>query len=263
MTPQLPVTSHAGSDAAPSPSLSQRRVLLVGAGGLGSAAAPILARAGVGHIDVLDDDRVEASNLQRQTLYSEADCGRPKAPLALERLRAQATAAGYQLQGVAREMRLLPGNAAQLVADYDLVLEGADNHATKFLVADACALGGVPAVQGGAVRWVGWAMASRPGRGPCLRCVFEDMPGGEQPDCAAAGVVGPAVGVIGALQAALALKLLLGLHDRSDAGALYSLSGLHGSLRRIRVPRRPECALCSGHIQHIDPKRYAPPQCAA
>jgi adenylyltransferase/sulfurtransferase len=142
-----------------------------------------------------------------------------------------------------------------------VVLEGSDNFATKFLVADACALAGVPLVQAGAVRWVGWALANLPGRSACMRCVFEDIPAGQQDTCAAAGVVGPVVGVLGALQAALALRLLRG--DASAAGELWSYAALPGALRRRSIGPQPRCPLCSGRIDDLDLLRYAPPECAA
>lgn len=241
--------------------LSSCKLLMVGAGGLGSAAGRVLARSGVGRIDVLDDDRIELSNLHRQTLYQPGQQGQPKAALALAALRAEAQSAGHRLTGVAREARLLPQDARQLVAGYDLVLEGADNFATKFLAADACALAGVPLVQAGAVRWVGWALASVPGRSSCLRCVFEDIPR-EQPDtCASAGVVGPVVGVVGALQAALALRLLA--CDTRAAGELWSYRGLDGALRSSHPGRSPSCALCNGEIRDTALSRYVAPHCAA
>lgn len=241
--------------------LADRRVLLVGAGGLGSPAARALARAGVGHLTVADDDEVDVSNLQRQTLYHPGDAGRSKALVAAERLRELAADANHEIEVVAREMRVLPDGARELVAGYDLVVEGADNFASKFLVADACGLAGVSVVQAGAVRWVGWALASIPGQSACLRCVFEDVPRGQQDTCAAAGVVGPVVGVLGAIQGALALSLLRG--QRAAAGVLHSYRGLAGQLRQLRVPRQPHCALCSGRIEDTDISRYLPPECAA
>jgi adenylyltransferase/sulfurtransferase len=119
----------------------------------------------------------------------------------------------------------------------------------------------VPVVQAGAVRWVGWAMASLPGESACLRCVFEDVPRDTQETCAEAGVVGPVVGVLGALQGALALRLLLG--DESAAGELWSYAALPGSLRRRTVARQARCALCSGRIRDTEVSRYASPECAA
>jgi molybdopterin/thiamine biosynthesis adenylyltransferase len=241
--------------------LAAKRVLVIGAGGLGCPAAAVIARSGVGHVTLLDDDRVEESNLHRQTLYVPSDGGQPKAPLAAAALIREASRCGFELQAVARESRFLPQGAVEAVRGFDLVLEGADNFATKFLVADACALAGVPVVQAGAVRWVGWALASVPGQSACLRCVFEDVPRGTEDTCAAAGVVGPVVGVLGALQSALALRLLLG--DVSAAGELWSYAALPGSLRRKPVARQHGCALCSGRIHDTDVSRYAPPECAA
>src|SRR5689334_22563373 len=175
--------------ALPVQRLASARVVLVGAGGLGCAAARVLVECGVGGLTILDDDRVEESNLQRQTLFEDADVGGSKALLAAERLSALSAQLGQKSKFVAREIRVLPENALSLLAGADLVLEGADNFATKFLVADACALASVPLVQAGAVRWVGWALASVPGRTACMRCVFEDMPSGQQDTCAAAGVI--------------------------------------------------------------------------
>jgi molybdopterin-synthase adenylyltransferase len=241
--------------------LAAARVLLVGAGGLGCAAARVLIESGIGALTILDDDLVDLSNLQRQTLYRDGDVGAPKATLAAARLRVLAQSTEQASNVVAREIRILPENARNLLNDCDLVLEGADNFATKFLVADACALNRVPLVQAGAVRWVGWALASVPGRSACLRCVFEDMPSGQQDTCADAGVIGPVVGALGALQAALALRLLSG--DSSAAGELWSYAALPGSLRRRSVRRQSHCALCSGHITDLELSRYAPPECAA
>jgi molybdopterin-synthase adenylyltransferase len=243
-------------------SLAEKRVLLVGAGGLGCPAALVLARSGVGHIAIADDDLVDDTNLHRQLLYQAGDVGRSKAQVAAERIANDAKTRNRGIQIVARENRVLPDHARSLVADYDLVVEGADNFASKFLVADACALAGVPVVQAGAVRWVGWALATLPGQSACLRCVFEDVPRGPQQGCAEAGVVGPVVGVLGALEAALALELLAG--RSAAAGVLYSYRALKGSLRRRRVARKSEsCPLCAGRITDTDESRYVPPECAA
>jgi len=246
--------------------LSSARVLLVGAGGLGCPAGTVLARSGIGHVTVIDDDSVEISNLHRQTLFNEADVGRGKASLAAERLAEEAEQRGKSLTFVARENRVLPATAIEIVRDFDVVVEGADNFATKFLLADACAIAKVPLVQAGAVRWVGWALASRPGFGPCLRCVFEDVPsmgasGTTADTCAEAGVVGPVVGVMGALQAALAIRLLLG--DTSAPGELWSYRALDGQLRRRSVRPNPSCPLCRGELIGTPAERYAAPSCAA
>jgi len=243
------------------PDLAGKRVLLVGAGGLGCPSGLVLARSGIGSIDVLDDDTVDTSNLHRQILYRPGDIGQPKARIMAERLIDEASKVGRPIRAVAREIRMLPDGARELVAGYDLVLEGADNFATKFLVADACALTRTPLVQAGAVRWVGWALGAVPGVSACLRCVFEDVPRGEQETCADAGVVGPVVGVLGALQAAIALRLLCG--DAGAAGMLWSYEGLSGALRSRRIAGRSGCELCSGRITDTPMSRYAPPECAA
>jgi adenylyltransferase/sulfurtransferase len=241
--------------------LADKRVLLVGAGGLGSPAGRILARAGVGHLTIADDDQIEESNLQRQTLYADADVGGSKAQIAAKYLREAGQERDHTIDTVAREKRIVPDHAVDDVRGFDLVLEGSDNFATKFLVADACRLAGVPVVQAGAVRWVGWALATLPGDSACLRCVFEDVPAGQQDTCAAAGVVGPVVGVVGAIQGALALQLLTGEH--AAAGVLHSYRGLSGSLRRSRLESQPHCPLCAGEIQDTELSRYLPPECAA
>lgn len=238
-----------------------KRVLLIGAGGLSSPVAALLARAGVGYIEVVDQDRIEISNLHRQTLYQAADVGRSKSETAALRIEREAKNVGHAAtRSVAREMRVYPERVLEAVHGFDLVVEGSDNYPTKFLVADACALSGVACVQAGAVRWVGWAFGSVPGS-TCLRCVFEDVPEGPDRGCSVAGVIGPVVGVVGALQAAIALQLLRG--DAQAAGVLHHYRALPGAVRRARVPRSAACPLCTGKITTIDAARYLPPSCAA
>jgi molybdopterin/thiamine biosynthesis adenylyltransferase len=242
--------------------LLAKRVLLVGAGGLGSPVALLLARAGVGLLEVLDDDIVELSNLQRQVLYDSADIGERKAPRAAAYIEAEARDAGHlSVRAVAREKRLYPDTALELVRGFDVVVEGTDNFPSKFLAADACALAGVTCVQGGAVRWGGWALASVPGVSACLRCAFEDIPVGPDRGCSTAGVIGPVVGVIGALQASLTLRLLRG--ELAAAGVLHHYRGIEGSLRCRKLMRSSSCPLCSRELQTIDPSRYVAAECAA
>jgi adenylyltransferase/sulfurtransferase len=243
------------------PAMPRARVLLVGAGGLGSPAAIALARAGVSAITLVDDDAVDASNLHRQTLYDEANVGERKGEAAARALVAVAREAGRDIDVGVIHGRVLPDNAIDLAKRHDLVIEGADNFATKFLVADAAALARVPSVQAGAVRWNGWALASIPGESACLRCVFEDIPRDRPETCAEAGVVGPVVGVLGALSAGLAVRLLAG--DRSAAGVLWGYRGLAGALRRSRVRKRADCPLCEGRIDDVRLERYVGPDCAA
>lgn len=235
------------------PSEDTRRVLAVGAGGLGSPALRVLALSGVTHFTLLDDDRVDASNLQRQTLYGPEDQGKLKVECAAERIR-QLSPTPEQVDVRTVAERLLPDTALEHIEGHEWVLEGADNFATKFLAADAAALSNTPIVQAGAVRWGGWAMASVPGETACMRCIFEDIPRGRPETCAVAGVVGPVVGVLGALEANLLLQLRAGA---KAAGQLWSYDGLRGSLRPRRVRRRKGCPLCEGEIRDLDMSRYA------
>jgi adenylyltransferase/sulfurtransferase len=242
--------------------LAGKRVLLIGAGGLGSPVAALLGRAGVGYVEVLDDDLIEASNLQRQTLYTAADVGQSKACVAAQRLMLEAQRAGHEsTRAVAREARLDPDTALEAVRGFDLVVEGTDNYPSKFLTADACMLARVACVQAGAVRWVGWALANTPGSSACLRCAFEDIPSGPDRGCATAGVIGPVVGVLGALQASLALRILLG--DSAAAGRLLHYRGLTGQLRSLQIQASKHCPACTGAIRSLDAARYAPEQSAA
>jgi len=221
------------------------RVLVVGAGGLGSPVLRLLAVAGrsrVEHISIIDDDLVEESNLHRQTLYSSDDVGRSKIERAAGMLRDLSP--GLSVQTV--QGRFVPDTAMELLSDHTLVVEGADNLATKFLVADAARLAGVPAVQAGAVRWAGWALCALPDSA-CLRCLFE------------AGVVGPVVGVLGGLEAALVVRLLRG---ERPGGELWHYDALAGALRKTLVRRRSDCPLCAGEIQDLRVERYTA-ACAA
>jgi adenylyltransferase/sulfurtransferase len=229
-------------------------VLVVGAGGLGSPVLRLLAQAGVAQITVIDDDIVDESNLHRQTLYTSDDVGVSKIERAIRRLRDLSP--GLHVRGI--EGRFVPGTAMDLLARQDLVVEGADNLATKFLVTDAARLAGVPAVQAGAVRWAGWAFCALPDSA-CLRCLFEDIPTEQVETCAQAGVAGPVVGVIGGLQAALALRFLRG---ERPGGELWHFDALRGSLRKSFVRRRSDCLLCAGEIKDLRMERYTA-ACAA
>ncbi|MDB4994657.1 MAG: Sulfur carrier protein adenylyltransferase ThiF [Myxococcaceae bacterium] len=230
-------------------SRAQASVLLVGIGGLGTPAAIVLARAGVGRIGICDDDEVEETNLHRQILFRDADVGRPKLEAAKDALLELAPGAIIETHAT----RLLPHNATELVRAYDLVVEGSDNFATKFLTADACRIAGRPVVHGAAVRWHGTALAVLAGGQPCYRCVFEDLPTGDAPNCDEAGVMGPVVGLVGALQADLALALLDG---KDVGGTLVTVE--RERVRRRRVRGRAGCALCGPqrNIASIERARY-------
>jgi molybdopterin/thiamine biosynthesis adenylyltransferase len=239
--------------------LAQARVVVVGAGGLGSPVALSLAAAGVGVLRIIDDDRVDLSNLQRQTLFRTRDLGRPKAEVAAERLRAVAPA----LEVEAVTERLDTSSAWDLLEDADVVVDGSDNFATRFLVNDACVLGELKLVSGGIRQWLGQVLTIWPGRSPCYRCIFEDPPpAGEVPGCAEAGVLGALAGVIGALQAAEALRLLAGQPARYQ-GHLLSFEAQSGRMRTIEIAERNDCPVCGDDpaIRTLDPGRYPTARC--
>jgi molybdopterin/thiamine biosynthesis adenylyltransferase len=215
-----------------------------------------LARAGVGTLGLADDDEVDLSNLHRQILFDDADVGRPKVPAASKALARIAPSVAIETH----ETRLLPSNAVALVSQYDLVVEGSDNFATKFLAADACAIAEKPIVHAAAVRWHGTALAVGPRGAPCYRCLFEDVPLENAPNCAEAGVVGPMVGVVAAAQADLALSVLAG---EDVFGELFTFDGKTLASRRRRIARRASCLLCGDgrRIRDIDPKRYVEGVC--
>jgi len=237
-----------------------QRVLVVGLGGLGCPVATVLGRAAGVELWLCDDDVVDLSNLHRQTLYGDADVGHDK----LSAAQAALVAAGCAAERIRLvRSRLLPDNARQLVSQVDLVVEGADNFATKFLAADAAKLEGKPVVHGAAVRLVGTAWAVAASGAPCYRCLFEDVPPGAQQGCNEAGVLGPVVGFCGALMADLALRVLSG--DATAFGSLYTFSAHPDRLRQVEAPRRPDCPLCGStpSISDIQEARYTNPSCAA
>jgi molybdopterin/thiamine biosynthesis adenylyltransferase len=223
--------------------LKAASVLVVGAGGLGSAALPYLAAAGVGRIAVADDDAVSLSNLQRQILHGAADVGRPKVESAAEALaRINPEVAVEPLA-----LRLTAENAAALIAGRDLVVDGSDSFATRWTVNAACAAAGVPLVWGAIGQWEGQLSVFDPARGtPCLACVFPEAPApGLAPSCAEGGVLGALAGVFGSLQATEAVKALVGAGD-GLRGRMLLLDLLHGEARTMRLKRRADCPVCGG-----------------
>ena len=240
--------------------LAGKTALLVGMGGLGCPAALCLVKAGVGHLLIADDDPVDVTNLHRQILYDDSDVGRDKCEVARARLTREARP-GQRVESVTS--RLLPDNARELVRRADVVLEGADNFATKFLASDACLLEGRPLVHGAAIRFRATVWAVSPEGRPCYRCLFEDLPDdGAQPNCAEAGVMGPVVGLAGALMGDLALSVLLG---EPRYGELFTYDGRRDELRAVPVAERPGCALCGQKpgIFEIRESRYIAPSCQA
>jgi adenylyltransferase/sulfurtransferase len=220
--------------------LKAGRVLVVGAGGLGSPAALYLAAAGVGKIGLADFDAVDVSNLQRQVLYDVSSVGRPKLEVARERL----AALNPHVEIALFPERLTRDNARGILEGFDVVLDGTDNFATRYLTNDACYLLGKPNVYGSIYRFEGQVSLFHRGKGPCYRCLYPSPPEpGLVPSCAEGGVLGVLPGVVGSLQATEALKLLLGI-GRSLAGRLLLYDALALSFREIALVRDPACPLC-------------------
>jgi sulfur-carrier protein adenylyltransferase/sulfurtransferase len=223
--------------------LKGARVLVVGAGGLGCPAALYLAAAGVGTLGLVDDDVVDESNLQRQVAHGTSFVGRPK----LESLRARLTDLNPNVALETHPVRLTRDNAMAILARYDVVLDGTDNFATRYLVNDACVLLGKPNVYGSILRFEGQASVFDAPRGPCYRCVFpEPPPPGVVPSCAEAGVLGVLPGVIGAVQATETIKLVLGAKD-TLVGRLLLYDAWAMRFRELVLKRDPACPLCGEH----------------
>ncbi len=220
--------------------LLESRVLLIGAGGLGCPAAQYLAAAGVGSLGLVDFDRVDASNLQRQVLYGTADVGRPKVEVARERIRAMNPDVRVELYPVP----LSSSNALQLFEGYDVVVDGTDNFPTRYLSNDACALLGIPNVHGSIYRFDGQASVFDARRGPCYRCLYpEPPPPGAVPGCAEGGVLGVLPGLVALVQATEVLKLLTGLGEPL-IGRLLQVDALRMEFHEFRLRKDPQCALC-------------------
>jgi adenylyltransferase/sulfurtransferase len=229
--------------------LKAARVLVIGAGGLGCPAALYLAAGGVGTIGLLDFDRLEESNLQRQVLFTTADIGTPKAQSA----RARLLALNPELQVIAHQVELTAANAQQIFSGYDLVVDGSDRIGTRYLVNDACVIYGKPLVSAAIHRFEGQAMSYAPGRGPCYRCLFPDVSGAVLPNCAQAGVLGVLPGVLGTLQATEAIKLLLGIGEPL-LGRVLVYDALTLRFDQFRIARRPDCAVCGEHPTILTPE---------
>ena len=223
--------------------LRAARVLLVGAGGLGSPAALYLAAAGVGALGIVDPDVVDVSNLQRQILHGTAGLGTPKVASGAARLHDVNPHVRIET-GV---LRLTSANALEIVGGYDIVVDGSDNFPTRYLVNDACVLTGRPNVYGSVYRWEGQLAVFAAGGGPCYRCLFrEPPPPGLIPNCAQAGVFGALPGVIGAAQAMEAIKLILGVGSPL-VGRLQIFDALEYRWREVEVRRDPGCPVCGDH----------------
>ncbi|MGV8952647.1 MAG: HesA/MoeB/ThiF family protein [Cypionkella sp.] len=221
--------------------LKEAKVLVVGAGGLGSPALLYLAAAGVGCIGVIDDDQVEASNLQRQIIHTDQRLGMDKVQSAEMAMRALNPF--IEVRPYAR--RLTGAIAAELVAEYDLVLDGSDNFDTRYLVNAVCVAAGKPLISAAMTQWEGQISLYDPARGaPCYACVFPERPApGLVPTCAEAGVVAPLPGVLGSMMALEAVKRLTGAGE-GLAGRLMIYDALYGETRVIKLKKRADCAVC-------------------
>ena len=215
------------------------KVLIIGAGGLGSPIALYLALAGVGTIGLVDFDVVDLSNLQRQILHQNADIGRPKVESAKETLNAY----NPDVNVVTHPTPITSDNAMEIIGQYDIIVNGADNFAARYLVNDACVFLKKPLVDGSILLFDGRATVYLPGEG-CYRCLFpEPPPPGMVPSCAEAGVLGALCGIIGSIQATETLKLILGIGE-SLSGRLLLIDALSMEVRRLKIRRDPKCVVC-------------------
>lgn len=219
--------------------LLESKVLIIGAGGLGSPIAIYLALAGVGTLGIVDFDKVDVTNLQRQILHHDHDIGRPKVESARDTLKEY----NPDVKVVTYEEPLTSANAMQTMADYDVIVNGADNFAARYLVNDAAYLSGKPLVDGSILMFDGQTTVFVPGQG-CYRCLFPTPPPpGEVPSCAEAGVLGMLPGLVGSIQATETVKLLLGI-GKSLAGRLMIIDALDMEFRTVKLRRNPDCPLC-------------------
>jgi adenylyltransferase/sulfurtransferase len=223
--------------------LKASRVLIVGAGGLGSPVALYLAAAGVGHLGLVDFDVVDVTNLQRQILHGTKDIGRPK----LESARERIADINPHVELTTHETALTSQNALEIIRPYDLVIDGTDNFPARYLVNDACVMLGKPNVYGSIFRFEGQASVFSAKDGPCYRCLFpEPPPPGTVPSCAEGGVLGVLPGLIGTIQATEALKLIIGIGEPL-IGRLLLVDALAAQFRTVKVRKNPACPACGTH----------------
>ncbi|XXF75894.1 molybdopterin-synthase adenylyltransferase MoeB [Myxococcaceae bacterium GXIMD 01537] len=234
--------------------LLKSRVLLLGAGGLGSPAALYLAAAGVGTLGIVDMDVVDLSNLQRQVLHTRERQGQPKVVSA----RAALEALNPDVKVVPFQERLTSANVLRILDGFDLVLDGGDNFPTRYLLNDACVMRGLPNVHGSIFRFEGQVTSFVPGKGPCYRCLYPAPPPPElAPSCAEAGVLGVLPGIIGLLQANEALKLILG-RGEPLVGRLLTFDALGTRFQELKLRRDPSCPVCAegARVELIDYERF-------
>jgi len=223
--------------------LLRARVLVVGTGGLGSPVSLYLAAAGVGTLGLVDADAVDISNLQRQIIHTTADIDRPKVESAEAKLKAinpDVTVEPWLLY-------LDASNIAEIVRQYDFVIDGTDNFASKFLINDACVMAGIPFSHGGILRFDGQTMTVLPGRSACYRCCFPEPPPAKAvPSCSQAGVLGAVAGMLGTIQAAEALKFITGAGTLLT-DTLLTFDAKTMNFRRVKLRKRPDCPVCGEH----------------
>lgn len=231
-------------------------VLIVGAGGLGSPVGLYLAAAGVGHIGIIDEDKVELSNLQRQIIHTSAEIGTLKVESAHKKLNAL----NPDIQITTYPTMLNASNALEIFKSYDVIVDGSDNFATKFLINDACMLLDKPYCYGGILRFNGQCMSIKPRQSACYACVFDTPPSeGSVPNCASAGVFGSVAGILGSIQATEVLKIITDIGEPLY-NQLLSFNALDMNFRKIKLKRSPTCRVC-GENGITTLKDYTNPQC--
>ena len=223
--------------------LLEAKVLMIGAGGLGSPSAYYLAAAGVGTIGIIDNDVVDISNLQRQILHANDRVGMPKVDSAKKTLEAL----NPDVKVIPYQAKLTSENVMEIIKDYDLIVDGCDNFPTRYLVNDACVLTGKPNVHGSIFQFEGQATVFYPGKGPCYRCLYPEPPPAEMaPSCAEAGVLGVLPGLIGVIEALEAVKIILGKGE-TLVGRLLHFNTLTMEINTLKLRRDPNCPLCGDH----------------
>lgn len=238
--------------------IGQAKVLIVGAGGLGSPAGLYLAAAGVGTVGLIDGDVVDLSNLQRQVIHQTRDLGRPK----VDSAKAKMLALNPNITVETHQTRLNADNALEIIGRYDIVVDGVDNFPAKFLINDACFFAGKPLVHGGILRFDGRVFTILPGKSACYRCVFKQPPPpGLVASCQEAGVIGALAGVIGTLQTTEVLKIILG-RGRLLTDRFLDYDARQTRFREIKIARNPKCALCGDRPEITRLIEHEPEVCA-
>ncbi len=234
--------------------LLKSKVLLMGAGGLGSPAALYLAAAGVGTMGIIDMDVVDLSNLQRQVIHTRERAGKPKTESAMQAIRSL----NPDVKVIPFQERLTSENVLRILKDFDMVLDGGDNFPTRYLLNDACVMLQKPNIHGSIYRFEGQVTAFVPGKGPCYRCLYPRPPSPDMaPSCAEAGVLGVLPGIIGLLQATEAIKLMLGIGEPM-IGRLLNFDALSMSFHTLKLRRDPECPVCreGAAVELIDYEQF-------